>query len=95
MRVRILEGFARGIPMVTTSLGLEGIEAEAGKEILVADGPEAFASRVLSLLVDVRLRESLAVHGRKLAETTYDWRTALAPLSEIYAQPIADTYAGS
>ena len=44
MRVRILEAFARGMPVVTTTVGLEGIEAEPGVDVLVADSPEAFAA---------------------------------------------------
>ena len=37
MRVRILEAFAYAMPVVTTTMGLEGIEAEPGKDVLVAD----------------------------------------------------------
>ena len=48
MRVRILEAFARAIPVVTTTVGLEGIQAEPGKDVLVADSPYDFANAVLS-----------------------------------------------
>ena len=43
MRVRLLEAFARAMPTVTTTIGLEGIHAEADKEILLADDPISFA----------------------------------------------------
>ena len=43
MRVRILESFARGMPVVTTTVGLEGIDAIQGEHVLVKDSPEAFA----------------------------------------------------
>lgn len=85
MRVRILEGFARGMPMVTTTIGLEGIEATPGREILVADDPEEFSNAVVDLLRDTRLRKNLARNGRRLVERKYDWRRALAPLDEIYS----------
>ena len=42
MRVKILESFARGIPVVSTSIGVEGIQAEAGEHLLVADDPKGF-----------------------------------------------------
>lgn len=84
MRVRILEGFARGIPMVATTLGLEGIEAEPNKEILVADTPSEFAAMAVSALEDRDLRKSLATKGRSLVERKYDWRRALAGLGAIY-----------
>ncbi len=85
MRVRILEGFARGMPMVTTTIGLEGIEATPGQEILVADEASEFANAVLALLRDGRLRKSLAENGRRLVERKYDWRRALTPLDEVYS----------
>jgi glycosyltransferase involved in cell wall biosynthesis len=43
MRVKILEGFARGLPIVSTTIGVEGIEARAGEHLLVADEAPAFA----------------------------------------------------
>lgn len=84
MRVRILEAFARGMPMVTTTIGLEGIDATPGEEILVADTAEDFARAVVSLLNDARLQHSLAEKGRRLAETRYDWRVVLSALDQIY-----------
>jgi glycosyltransferase involved in cell wall biosynthesis len=93
MRVRILEGFARGMPMVTTTIGLEGIEATPGQEILVADDPEEFAIAVVDLLRNTRLRKSLAETGRQLVERKYDWRSALTPLDEIYSIGMMKVYA--
>ena len=93
MRVRILEGFARGLPMVTTTLGLEGIEAEPGHEILVADTPAEFADAASRLLGDEELRNELSKNGRKLVVETYDWRTALEPLDEIYSDTPIKAYA--
>lgn len=85
MRVRILEGFARGIPMVTTTLGLEGIEAQPGRDILVADTASDFASAVVRLLGDGALQKRLASNGRRIAERLYDWQVALKPLAQVYA----------
>ncbi len=85
MRVRILEAFVRGMPVVTTTVGLEGIDARPGEEVLVEDDAEAFARAVLRLLDDTQLRDRLAAAGRSLAETHYDWTVALKKLDEVYA----------
>jgi glycosyltransferase involved in cell wall biosynthesis len=84
MRVRILEAFARGMPVVTSPVGLEGIEARPGEEVLVADSPEAFAGEVVRLLQDRELRDRLAVRGRALAEARYDWQVVLKAMAEVY-----------
>ena len=85
MRVRILEAFAMGIPVVTTTIGLEGIEAVPGEDALIADTPEDFASAVVRMLTDQSLQAVLSANGRKLAEERYDWNNALRNLGEVYA----------
>jgi len=85
MRVRILEAFARGIPIVTTSIGLEGIDAEPGEDVLVEDTPELFAKAVVQLLKDPAMQTRLAANGRRLVETCYDWQVVLRKLDDIYA----------
>ena len=72
MRVKILDALARGVPVVTTRVGGEGIDAVPDTHLLVADGPERFADAVLRLLADDRLAESLAHAGRHLALARYD-----------------------
>jgi glycosyltransferase involved in cell wall biosynthesis len=84
MRVKILEAFARGIPVVSTTVGVEGIEAQPGEHLLVADRPEDFAAAVIRLLQHPDEAARLARAGRALVEAKYDWRTALAPLLQIY-----------
>ena len=90
MRVRILEAFARAMPVVTTTIGLEGIEAEQDREVLVEDTPATFANAVLNLLQDKELQNKLAVNSRWLVETKYDWRVVLAELDRTY-QRLAST----
>jgi glycosyltransferase involved in cell wall biosynthesis len=85
MRVRILEAFARGIPVVTTSVGLEGIDAKPGEEILVEDTAERYAVAVVQLLKDLTLQTRLAANGRRFVETYYDWQVVLRKLDDIYA----------
>jgi glycosyltransferase involved in cell wall biosynthesis len=89
MRVRILEAFARGMPVVTTTVGLEGIQARVNEDVLVNDSPSGFATAVVRLLHDQKLRARLADNGRRLAETRYDWQVVLRQMDQVY-QSIAD-----
>ncbi len=93
MRVRLLEAFARAMPTVTTTIGLEGIIAEADREILLADDPQSFAAATVKLLNDPELQEKLARNGRSLAEARYDWRAVLKQMDAVYALAEAKSYA--
>lgn len=84
MRVRILEAFAYGLPVVTTTAGLEGIEAISGEEVLVEDEPLAFANAVVTTLLDAGLQARLSTRGRKLVEEKYHWRKTLRMMDPIY-----------
>ncbi len=84
MRVRILEAFAYAMPVVTTTIGLEGIHAEPERDVLVADTASDFAKRVVELLEDTSLQEKLSTNGRRLAETKYDWQVVLSAMKPIY-----------
>lgn len=84
MRVRILEAFAYAMPVVTTTVGLEGIDATPERDVLVADVPMDFANRVIELLKDASLQEKLSVNGRQLAEAKYDWQVVLSAMNHIY-----------
>lgn len=84
MRVRILEAFARAAPVVTTTVGLEGIEACSGEDVLVADSPEDFAGSVITLLQDREIQQKLSTNGRRLVEKKYDWQVVLGELDRVY-----------
>jgi glycosyltransferase involved in cell wall biosynthesis len=84
MRVKILEGMARGVPIVTTKLGCSGIAVEAGRHVLIADDSAEFAAATLRLLDDPALARQLAEEGRRLIETQYDWRAHRGVLHAVY-----------
>lgn len=84
MRVKILEAFARGIPVVSTAIGVEGIDAIAGEHLLVADDAQDFADAVIQVLQNPSLADRLARSARALVESRYDWQTALRGLDAIY-----------
>jgi glycosyltransferase involved in cell wall biosynthesis len=84
MRVKILNALAQGLPIVSTTLGCEGIAVESGRHLLVADTPESFAQATLSLLEDKRLANELSRNGRHLIQSTYDYRVACHPIEALY-----------
>jgi glycosyltransferase involved in cell wall biosynthesis len=86
MRVRILEAFARGIPVVTTTIGLEGIDALPGQDVLVADEPEDFAREVIRLAKDPILQDGWQNNGRALIEQVYDRKIALQKMDRVYSR---------
>lgn len=88
MRVRILNGLAQRMPMVTTSIGREGIDVQHGRELLIADEPEAFAAAVIELLEDPEKGVALGAAARGLAETRYDARTVCRAVDEVYATAV-------
>jgi len=72
-RVKILNSWAMGKPVVTTSIGCEGLEAVDGENVLIRDDPKAFAQAVLAVLDDDALRRRLGRAGRATAERLYSW----------------------
>jgi glycosyltransferase involved in cell wall biosynthesis len=84
-RTKLLEALAVGLPVVTTRVGLEGIEAADGREVVLADDPAATVRAVCGLLTDPAVRRRLGGAARRLAEKTYDWSRCLTPLEELYA----------
>lgn len=84
MRVRILEAFAQAMPVVTTTVGLEGIDARPGVDVFVADTPTRFAASVIKVLQSDATQVQLAKNGRSLAVKRYDWQVALQQLGKVY-----------
>ena len=70
-QIKILEAFAHGVPVISTSLGAEGLDVEAGRHLVVADTPEAFAAACIDIARDDGLRSELVTQARQLQETEY------------------------
>jgi len=86
MRVKILDAWCWGMPIVSTSIGAEGIAVKEGDNILIADTARAFAQSVVTLLEQPGLREQLRVNGRRWVEQRYHWRRMYAQWDEVYRQ---------
>jgi glycosyltransferase involved in cell wall biosynthesis len=75
-RFKILEAFACETPVVSTSLGAEGLPVVAGKHLLLADTPEDFAASVSRLLLESHLRSELTTNGLALVDSSFSFRKA-------------------
>ncbi len=82
-RLKIYEAMAMEKPIVSTTVGAEGLPVGDGRELLLADTPEAFAAAVVSVLTDEKLAQGL---GRRAAETVranFGWERVAARFAEI------------
>jgi glycosyltransferase involved in cell wall biosynthesis len=75
-RLKILEAWGAALAVVSTRLGAEGLVAEDGRHLLLADGGEPFARAVSRLLHDADLRRELGCAGRALLENRFTWEKA-------------------
>jgi polysaccharide biosynthesis protein PslH len=82
-RLKILEALARGVPVVTTRVGCEGLRFSHGQELIVADDPADFAAWVDRLLEDDDLCLALARAGRAAVEEHYDWPQIGAAFADV------------
>jgi len=90
-RLKILNSWAMGRPVVSTTIGCEGLEAVDGENILVRDDPKAFADAMLAVTTDAGLARRLGAAGRATAERTYSWDVIGADLIASYRN-IANGY---
>jgi glycosyltransferase involved in cell wall biosynthesis len=84
VKLKTLELMAAGKAIVTTPIGIEGIEARDGEHVLVAETAEAFAGCVVRLLDDAGLRQRLGRRARELARRDHSWAQNLGRLEDDY-----------
>ena len=84
VRVKILEAMAMGVPVVSTTIGCEGLAVQHDVHLLVADTPEDFARACAKLLQDKELTQRLTKKARQLILERYDAKIALRTLDSIY-----------
>lgn len=80
-RLKIIEAWAAGLPVVSTSVGAEGLPARDGETLLLADSGRAFAAAVSRLLASPDLRRRLGTCGRNLVEQRFTWEAAWKTLN--------------
>lgn len=85
MRVKIVDAWSWGLPVVSTRIGVEGLSYRDGENALIADTPESFAQAVVRLLTDAELSGRLRAAGRRTVEECYDWRKVYRAWDGVYA----------
>jgi glycosyltransferase involved in cell wall biosynthesis len=86
MRVKILDAWMWGLPIVSTPIGAEGIEVEVGKNILLAGDAPDFARATLRLLNDAALNDRLRREGRAWVEERYSWQAVYKQVDAVYGR---------
>jgi glycosyltransferase involved in cell wall biosynthesis len=85
-RLKILESMAAGVPVVSTTLGAEGLEVGNGTDIVIADTNEQLVNAITRVLADEKLRVQLVSAGRDLVSRRYEWEIAGQSLFSIYEE---------
>jgi GT2 family glycosyltransferase/glycosyltransferase involved in cell wall biosynthesis len=89
VRVKLLEAFASGIPVVSTTLGAEGLARKDGEFCALADDPASFAAKVVELLEDEAAAQAMAQRARSEVERNWDTAAITEKLAARYGQLLA------
>jgi len=87
-RLKVLEAMAAGTPVVSTTLGAEGLDVTHGQDILIADSPEAMSDAVVGLQAESPQWKELAANGRLLVQAKYDWNVVGEILLRLHAEQV-------
>jgi polysaccharide biosynthesis protein PslH len=85
-RLKIYEAMAAGTPVISTTIGAEGLDVSPGQNICIADAPDAFAAACIDLLRNRTGRDGLAAAGRELVETRFSWEAVTAGFERILVE---------
>ena len=83
-RLKVLEAFAAGLPVVSTSMGCEGLEVVEGKHVRLAESPRQFVEAIVGLLNRPEEGRRLAHKARLLVMNRYDWKTIAGQLEQVW-----------
>ena len=83
-RLKILEAMAAELPVVSTKVGVAGLDLEDGKNVLIADDPKDIAEKAVKLLKNSKLTEKIGIEGRKHVEKYFDWKKVVKLHDPVY-----------
>ena len=86
-RLKIYEAMAAKIPVVSTSVGAEGLDIRDGENIAIADSPQEFADRCLALLADTEARRRMASNAWEMVSTCYSWEVVSSKFEQLLHDP--------
>ena len=82
-----IEAMAHGLPVVTTSIGNEGIEAVPGQDLFIADTPDEFSKKVTLLLKDKDLRTKIGEAGKRFVMEQFNLEQVIEKIDMVWRQP--------
>lgn len=85
-RLKILEAMAAGLPVVSTRVGVAGLQLVDGKNVLIADNPEDISEKAVKILKDVDLAKKIGEAGRKHVQKYFDWKSIVRLHEPIYKE---------
>jgi glycosyltransferase involved in cell wall biosynthesis len=88
-RLKVLKAMALGTPVVSTARGIEGLEVQDGRHLLVGADAAEFASRVVALLEEPARGATLAAEARRLVSDVYDWERVGALWEQVIEGAVA------
>jgi len=83
IKTKLLEAMAMGKPVVSTSIGVRGVEAKPDEDVFIRNDPQRFAQAVIWLLSDPALRKRIGTNARKTVESMYTWEETTKKLDLI------------
>lgn len=87
-RLKILAAMASKMPVVTTEIGTEGIDAVKGESILIGNNPEDLAAMAVKVMQNVDLYKKIALNARNLVQTNYSYSSIAKKLSDVYKEVV-------
>lgn len=85
-RLKVLEAMVSGCPVITTPVGIEGIEVKNGREVLIGNSDEELFQLTIKVLKDGRLRDKMSRLGRQFVVQKYEWAKITGKLERIYQE---------
>jgi len=90
VRLKLLEAFATATPLISTTMGADGVEGlQAGTHCVLADAADAFAQATVQVLRDRRFASGIAQAGHDLARRHYDWHSIIPRLEAAWLQHLS------
>ncbi len=83
-RLKILQAMSMGCPVISTAIGAEGLELNAGEDILIAGRPDEFVEQVSFLQAHPQEAQRLGEAGRRRVLEHYDWQQCLGGIKDLY-----------
>ena len=87
-RIKILDAFSQGIPVVSTEIGAEGLHIENGKHICLANSAAEFVEKVSELIENNELSRKISINARKLIEENYSYKYIGEKLAKAYEETL-------